>query len=72
MVGSGYLPADVKSSDSTGYNFELALLDKNRYTASATPAVYGKTGKLSFLLYLDDKGRSHVTGKDTGGQPLRK
>jgi len=72
LVGSGYLPADVRSSDSTGYNFELTLQDKNRYTATATPAVYGKTGKLSFLLYLDTKGRSHVTGKDTGGQPLRK
>jgi len=72
LVGSGYLPADVKSSESTGYDFQLSLLDKNRYTATATPAVYGKTGKLSFLLYLDDKGRSHVTDKDTGGQPLRK
>ena len=73
LVGSGYLPADVKSSESTGYNYELTLIkEKNRYSASATPAVYGKTGKLSFLLYLDDKGRSHVTGKDTGGQPLRK
>jgi len=73
LVGSGYLPADVKSSDSTGYNFELTLIqEKNRYTATATPAVYGKTGNLSFLLYLDNKGRSHVTGKDTGGQPLRK
>ena len=73
LVESGYLPEDIQSSESTGYNYAVTLLpDKNRYTATATPAVYGKSGKFSYLLYLDDKGRSHVSGKDNGGRPLKK
>jgi hypothetical protein len=73
LVSSGLLPEDAQTSDSTGYNYAIDLLpEKNTYSATATPAEYGKSGKLSFLLYLDNKGMSHVKDKDTRGQPLRK
>jgi hypothetical protein len=72
LVASGLLPEDVRTSDSTGYNYAVTLAPgKNRYYASATPAVYGKSGKLSFLLQLDAKGISHISSKDNGGKPMR-
>ena len=73
LIGAGLLPDDVKTSTSTGYNFTVTVTpDKKQYFANATPAIYGKSGKLSFLLQLDSKGISHVTGKDNGGKPMRK
>ena len=72
LVSAGLLPEDAQNDESTGYNYTIDLISgKNQYTATATPAEYGKSGKLSFLLYLDDKGRSHVKDKDTHGKPLR-
>jgi hypothetical protein len=72
LISSGLLAEDAGTSDSTGYNYAVDLQPNNKYTATATPAEYGKSGKLSYLLYLDEKGRSHVTSKDTGGKPMRK
>ncbi len=73
LVASGLLPEDVQNSDSTGYNYAIFLgADKIKYIATATPAVYGKTGKMSYILQLDAKGISRVTSKDTGGKPLSK
>lgn len=73
LVASGLLPEDVTSSESTGYNYAVILdSGKMKYFATATPAVYGKSGKLSFLLSLDAKGISHVTSRDNGGKPLKK
>ena len=71
LIDAGLLPDDAKTSDSTGYNYKIDLLSQNkRYMAAATPAVYGKTGRLSFLLRQDEKGLSRVSSKDTGGKPL--
>ncbi len=71
LVLAGLLPEDAKTSVSTGYNYSVQLSSQNkRYTAAATPAVYGKTGRLSFLLRQDDKGLSRVSSRDNGGKPL--
>jgi len=73
LIKAGLLPADVSSNESTGYDFAINVAaDKKRYTATATPAVYGKSGKQSFLLQIDPKGISRVTGRDNGGKPLEK
>lgn len=73
LIGAGLLPDDVKTSDSTGYNYAINVAaDKKKYYATATPAVYGKSGKLSFILKLDGKQISHVDSKDNGGKPLSK
>lgn len=73
LIGGGLLPDDVRTGESTGYNFTITLIaDKRQYFATATPVVYGKSGKNSYLLQLDGKGISHVTGKDNGGKPLKK
>ena len=71
LIAAGLLPEDVKTSSSTGYNYVIDLAaDKKRYTVSATPAAYGRTGKLSFLLRLDEKGISRVASRDVGGKGL--
>lgn len=73
LVSGGLLPSDVTTSGSTGYDFVLNVADdKKSFSASATPAEYGKSGKQSFLLKPDAKGISHVTSKDNGGKPLSK
>ena len=72
LVEAGFLPPDVQSSVSTGYNFALRLTsDKKKYTAYATPAEYGKTGKLSFWVELDGKGSPHLDSKDNGGKQTK-
>ncbi len=71
LVAGGFLPDDAKTSESTGYNYAVVLSpDKKTYYATATPAEYGKSGRQSFILKLDAKGRARVSGKDVGGKPL--
>lgn len=71
LIGAGLLPDDVKTSDSTGYNYAIALAgDKQIWTATATPAVYGKSGRLSFLLKSDGKSTPRISSKDNGGKAL--
>jgi hypothetical protein len=73
LVGANLLADDVKTSASTGYNYSVEVSsDKKAYTAGATPAEYGKTGKRSFLLQPDKTGTSRITSKDNGGKPLKK
>ncbi len=71
LISAGLLPPDITTSESTGYKFTLDLAsDKKKYSASAIPAVYGKSGKISYLLKPDGNGISRVTSKDNGGKPL--
>ncbi|MBK8149387.1 MAG: hypothetical protein IPK58_14585 [Acidobacteria bacterium] len=72
LIGAGLLPDDVRTSESTGYNFVLILSgDKKKYYATAVPAVYGKTGKLSYLLEFEGKNPK-ISSKDVQGQSLKK
>jgi hypothetical protein len=67
LVAAGFLPTDAQSSESTGYTYGLTLnADKTSYSVKATPAEYGKTGKLTFSVELDDKRQAHLTSKDLG------
>jgi hypothetical protein len=72
LVDKNLVPADILSAESTGYNFVLRLKDDGKnYFATATPAVYGKTGKLSFLLETDKKQGPRISSKDMGGKPQK-
>ena len=72
LIAAG-LPDDVKTSASTGYNYGVTLTpDKQVWTAHATPAEYGKSGKLSFFLTSDGKSTPRISSKDNGGKPLDK
>ena len=73
LIASGLLPEDIKNSESTGYNYVINLApDKKQYFATATPATYSRSGKLSYILKLDGKGISRVTSADTGGKVMTK
>ncbi|HEY0006091.1 MAG TPA: hypothetical protein VGB17_15030 [Pyrinomonadaceae bacterium] len=66
LIAAGYIPKDLEGTETTGYRFHISLSpDKKSYTAGAEPAVYGRTGRLSF--FLDQSG---IRSGDTGGKPL--
>ena len=67
IIAAGYMPDDATSAASTGYKYTIELAaDKLTYKAKAEPAVYGKTGKLTFVVELNDKHQPHLTSKDIG------
>jgi hypothetical protein len=64
LVAGGLLPKDIQAAETTGYRFHLTLgKDGKSYTAGAEPAIYGRTGRLSF--YLDASG---IRSSDVGGK----
>lgn len=72
LIDKGFLPRDILTADTTGYNYQIQLSgDKKKYTASATPAVYGKTGKLSYWFETNGNRTSPIKNKDTKGQTLK-
>lgn len=73
LVEKGFLPEDALTAESTGYIYKVFVSpDKKKYYATAEPEIYGKTGKLSFLLELDDKKSPRLTTKDNQGQTPKK
>jgi len=67
LVAAGLLPEDAQTADSTGYKYSVALTaDKKSYSAKAEPAVYGKTGKLTFTVTLNEKRQAHLFSNDNG------
>ncbi len=74
LVSMSLLPLDVQSTESTGYRFTISVTaDGKKYFATAEPAVYGKSGKLSFLLEFNgaDK-KTRLKSDDNQGKPLKK
>ena len=66
LVGAGVVPKDIEGTESTGYHFQInRSADGKSWYATAEPAQYGRTGRLSF--YLDASG---VRSGDNGGKPL--
>jgi len=73
LIESGLLPPDVLSSESTGYVYAVTLTDKKtKYFSTATPVVYGKSGKLSYLVVLNQKFSPVLTSEDNNGTPMKK
>ena len=71
LVQKGYVPTDALSVESTGYKFDIALaFDESTFTATATPAVYKKSGTLSFALKIRRGKQPQLLAKDTSGEPL--
>lgn len=66
LVAGGMVPKDIEGTETTGYRFQIyRAADGKSWYATAEPAQYGRTGRLSF--YLDASG---VRSGDTGGKPL--
>jgi hypothetical protein len=67
LVRAALVPQDILGPDTTGYRFQIKVSPDGRsYAATAEPAAYGRTGRLSF--YADPSG---LQQKDTGGKPLQ-
>ncbi len=72
LTDAGFLPKDFLTAETTGYNYHIQLSgDRKKYAAAAIPAVYGRTGKLSFWFEADGGKVSVLRNKDTKGQPLK-
>ena len=66
LIAAGVVPKDIETTESTGYRFQIMRsADAKSWYATAEPAQYGRTGRLSF--YLDATG---VRSGDNGGKPL--
>jgi len=66
LITAGLVPKDIEGTESTGYRFQVVrAADGKSWYATAEPAQYGRTGRLSF--YLDASG---VRSGDAGGKPL--
>ena len=67
LIQAGMLGANVIDPKLSGYNFRITIgKDGKSYIATAEPAQYGKTGKLSF--WMDQTGA--LKSADKGGKPL--
>jgi hypothetical protein len=68
LIRAGLIPKDLEGTESTGYRFRITVApDGKSWTASAEPAQYGRTGRLSFQ--MDQAG---LRSGDVGGKPLGK
>ncbi len=66
LVAAGLIPKDIEGPESTGYRFQVMRApDGKSWYATAEPAQYGRTGRLSF--FLDASG---VRSGDSSGKPL--
>jgi hypothetical protein len=66
LILAGLIPKDLEGTESTGYRFQVNRApDAKSWYATAEPAQYGRTGRLSF--YLDVSG---VKSGDVAGKPL--
>src|SRR5690349_14697504 len=55
LIAAGLIPKDLEGVESTGYRFQVVRpADAKSWYATAEPAQYGRTGRLSF--YLDASG----------------
>lgn len=67
LVEAELLPADIRSSESTGYKYSVTVTaDRKRYSATAVPAIPGKSGRLSFGVELDGLGQPHLITREEG------
>jgi hypothetical protein len=65
LIRLGGVPKDLEGGESGGYRFTLTLTgDHTTFFATASPVVYGKTGRLSF--YADVNA---VRAEDLKGRP---
>ncbi len=66
LILAGLIPKDLEGTETTGYRFRITVsADGKSWTASAEPAQYGRTGRLSF--FIDQSG---VRNGDVAGKPL--
>ncbi len=69
LVKMNLLPEDIESGDFTGYKYNISLsADKKQYIVTAEPVIYGKTGKLSYLLSVENDKKPVLKQEDKQGK----
>lgn len=64
LIRLGGVPTEIQDGEASGYKFALTVsADEKSFFTTATPMVYGKTGRISF--YADING---IRGEDLKGQ----
>ncbi len=72
LILAGLIPKDLERTETTGYRFRITVFpDGKSWTASAEPAQYGRTGRLSFLLDQSGVRNGDVAGKPLPATPLK-
>ena len=72
LINAQFLPDDIRTSESTGYVYTVSVSpDRRKYSAAAVPAVYGKSGRLSFKVELDADRQPHLTSRDEGSNKAK-
>lgn len=67
LVENNFVPADVSNVNGYKYNV-IVSADRRKYTATAEPVVYGKTGKLSFVAEGEYGKDPRLGSVDKGGR----
>jgi len=72
LIEKNFLTETVQSPDSTGYKYNLSLSeDKKRFTVTAEPVVYGKTGKFSYIMTGESGKNPVLKEEDKQGKSLK-
>jgi len=73
LILAGLIPKDLEGTETTGYRFRITVsADGKSWTASAEPAQYGRTGRLSFFIDQSGVRNGDVAGKPLPATPLKK
>ncbi|MCM3873731.1 MAG: DUF4878 domain-containing protein [Pyrinomonadaceae bacterium] len=72
LILAGLVPKDLEGTETTGYRFRIAVSpDGKNWSASAEPAQYGRTGRLSFVMDQSGVRNGDVAGKPLPATPLK-
>ena len=72
LVLAALIPKDIEGTESTGYKFHIVVSpDGKSWSASAEPARYGHSGRLSFFMDKSGVRSGDVSGKPLPATPLK-
>ena len=73
LIEKGFVAADLQNPAVIGYKYNISLSsDKKKFNVTAEPHVYGKTGKLSFLVEVTGNNvKPRLKSEDRQGKPLK-
>lgn len=73
LIEKNFVSPNLLSGDENGYRYEIKVSgNKKEYQAAAAPLEYGKNGKLSFIVVMNEKGGIRLEEKDKKGEMLKK
>lgn len=73
LIEKGFVSNDLQNASVVGYKYNIFLSsDKKKFSLTAEPHVYNKTGKLSFLVEVAGNNiKPSLKSRDNQGKPLK-